>query len=728
MPTPDDRPAKLISVVVPVYNHERFVAPSLESVFSQGHRPLQLIVIDDGSRDGSAAAVQEVLGRHRDETGIEVAFRSRENRGAHATLNEGLAAATGDYVAILNSDDFYHPQRLEKLLAACETSGAALAFSYVEPVGEDGASLPADHPWRGWYDAARLSELAVAPTVGFVLFEHNLAVSSGNLFFRRSLLDRIGPFRDFVIAHDLDFLLRALRASEPFLVKEKLYFYRLHGANTFQSQVERTEAELERIYGDYLRAVAERPPENPLAPCHQHWPASWERCLRSPRLGRALDSLVPRPAEPVEASAREPVWRGSHAPAAPPRGEEVTVITHELSLSGAPKVALELTAMLLAQGCRVNVVSLFDGPLRRTFGEIGVPVIVLQTRLAGKLAEWVEARAQAALKTGGPARAWRAARFAARRLAAWAGGLPLFLDLPVFINLLLAAPQVRRRVMVNSFGAWPVVLPLSRLRSFQRLAWFIHESFDPRLVLPGWFFRDALAALAREPGTRLAFGSEATRQIWAKAGFEGITRYWSGLPREACAPVARAPGAPMRNLLTVGSSSGRKGTRDLVEALALAIREGWVRNDVTLTVVGVEPPSRKAYAADLLRRARQADLAGRVRLVPAVEAGALDAYYREADLYVQSSRTECLPLSLLTAMAYGLPIVTTDADGCREAITEGCGRVVAPRGLAVLARAIADALADPAGSRAQGAAARERFLERFALEATEAPLREVILG
>ena len=718
----------LVSVVVPVYNHARFVGQSLESVFSQTHRPLQLIVIDDGSGDGSPEIVRSFLERSGSATDVDVTFRARENKGAHHTINEGLEAARGEYVAILNSDDFYHPGRLAACVAACESSGSDLAFSYVEPVGERGEVLPVSHPWRGWYNAACLAELAVAPTAGFVLLEHNLAVSSGNLFFRRALYERIGPFRDLVIAHDLDFLLRALQVSEPYVVKEKLYFYRLHGANTFQSQGTRTELELTRVYADYIQAVAGCPPENPLAPCRWYWPSSYQECLKRPRLAGALDSLLPRPPDLMAMEGIRPVWR-PEAGAAAGTGGDYTVITHELALSGAPKVALEVTAMLLAHGVRVNVISLFDGPLRSSFEKLGVKVTVLETRLARGLADWVDARTLAALGRGEKAQSWRVLRKASRLLANAGESLPLALDLPVILNLLRIMPTVRRRVMANSFGAWPVVLPLSRLRSLDRLVWFVHESFDPNFLLPRVFFRDALARLAGRPSARFIFGSEATRRIWAEAGVEGVARYWSGLPKDAYSPKSRAVGERLKSILSVGTSSGRKGTRVLLEAFALATREGWLPDDARLTIVGVEQPSRKAYAADILSRVQEPDLSRRVTLVPAVEARALDRFYEEADVFVQSSNTECLPLSLLTAMAYGLPIVTTNVEGCSEAIADGaCGRVVAPRGVEVLARAIADTISDTENSLARGQAARERFAQHFSLEATEPMLQESLLG
>jgi glycosyltransferase involved in cell wall biosynthesis len=722
-----DSGKRLVSVVVPVYNHARYILQCLDSVLDQTHRPLQIIVIDDGSKDDSPAIIREYLQRLGELHDIEVVFRARENRGAHHTINEGLEAATGEFIAILNSDDYYHPERIEKCLHACEAARADLAFTYVEAVGDDGSVLPPTHSWRVWYNAACISEYAAAPSIGFVLFEGNLAVSTGNLFFRRTMYQSLGPFRDYVIAHDLDFLLRALLVTEPLLIKEKLYYYRVHSANTIYAQIERTEEELVQIYAAYLRAVAAGPPRNPLAPCHWHWPSSFEHVFGLPRLARARDRLIQKP-EPRAVDGPAPRGAAGALPAAS-RDREITVLTHELTLTGAPKVALEVTAMLIARGMRPSVVSLSEGPLRKQFEELGVPVQVLQTHWITVLAEAMRRRAQKEAEAGRPAPILRALARIFGVLARLSVRIPLSLDLVFLARLLWAVPKIRRRVFANSFASWPVVFALSKLRSFDRMLWFIHESVDPTVLLRGAHSKNAFAQAVRRPWMKFAFGSDATRAIWAAAGADGVTRYWSGLPRGACAPVRRQPGAPIRSLLSVGSSVGRKGVRQLMEAFALARNQGWLPEEAVLTIVGFHAPSQSPYSADLVVRAQQPDFGGRLVLVPSVEAKALDRYYQNADLYVQSSTSECLPLALLSAMAHGLPIVTTDADGCREAIADGeSGHLVAPRSIAVLARAIADAVADPERSYAMGRAARAAFEERFCLENTAAALLETIVG
>lgn len=116
-----------VSVVVPSYNHERFIEETLRSVFAQRWRPMDLLVIDDGSRDGSQGVIERVL---RDAP-FPARLIARENKGLTRTLNEGLAQAKGRYFAYLGSDDLWEPMRLTRGVEALERDSAAvMAFSH----------------------------------------------------------------------------------------------------------------------------------------------------------------------------------------------------------------------------------------------------------------------------------------------------------------------------------------------------------------------------------------------------------------------------------------------------------------------------------------------------------------------------------------------------------------------------------------------------------------------
>lgn len=106
--------------------------------------------------------------------------------------------------------------------------------------------MPLDHIWKVWYERNVFSS-CLNLTMGFQLLQDNITVSTGNLFFSRSIYEKVGSFKDLKLAHDYDFALRALLISEPIYIHEKLYYYRLHGTNTLHQVAHLTEIEKARF-------------------------------------------------------------------------------------------------------------------------------------------------------------------------------------------------------------------------------------------------------------------------------------------------------------------------------------------------------------------------------------------------------------------------------------------------------------------------------------------------
>lgn len=124
----------LVSVVIPSYCHAAFVVECLESVYRQTWPHPELIVIDDGSRDESVALIRESL----KSCPFPHSFIARENRGAHATINEGIALAKGEYINILNSDDRFAPDRTVRMVDSVAAIGAAWGFAGVDIIDATG--------------------------------------------------------------------------------------------------------------------------------------------------------------------------------------------------------------------------------------------------------------------------------------------------------------------------------------------------------------------------------------------------------------------------------------------------------------------------------------------------------------------------------------------------------------------------------------------------------------
>lgn len=107
-----------ISVIVPAYNAERTIVECLVSVAAQDHRPLELIVVDDGSTDATLSLAHDFTNNRADERDLTVRVLSQPNRGAPAARNLGMRESTGALIAFLDADDIFHREKLARQAAA----------------------------------------------------------------------------------------------------------------------------------------------------------------------------------------------------------------------------------------------------------------------------------------------------------------------------------------------------------------------------------------------------------------------------------------------------------------------------------------------------------------------------------------------------------------------------------------------------------------------------------
>lgn len=131
----------LVTVVVPCYNHERFVQECIQSIIDQQYRNIELIIIDDGSKDDSVRKIQELLPACQSRF-ERVEFRARPNKGLSATLNEALELTQGKYFSPIASDDILYPDKLTKQVAFLENDHECLAvFGGMEIIDECSARI-----------------------------------------------------------------------------------------------------------------------------------------------------------------------------------------------------------------------------------------------------------------------------------------------------------------------------------------------------------------------------------------------------------------------------------------------------------------------------------------------------------------------------------------------------------------------------------------------------------
>jgi len=222
-----------VSVVIPSYNHGRFIAGAIDSVLGSFFTDLELVIVDDGSTDDTL----QVLRPYRSRPQVKV--RTQENRGAHAALNVGLSLAEGRLLFVLNSDDAFHPDRIRRLVERFnEDPDVVLAASWIEVVDADDGPLGVKrghHNMPPWPPPSAGPLLSALGELELALLETNFISTTSNVAFRRSLLDEAGlDFLPLRYTHDWEFILAACRHGRVALVEEPLVRYRVHDTNTIR--------------------------------------------------------------------------------------------------------------------------------------------------------------------------------------------------------------------------------------------------------------------------------------------------------------------------------------------------------------------------------------------------------------------------------------------------------------------------------------------------------------
>jgi glycosyltransferase involved in cell wall biosynthesis len=131
-----------VSVIMPAYNAAASIERSIDSVLAQTHRDLELLIVDDGSTDGTQALIARYA---KSDARVRPLLQAR-NAGVAAARNAGIAAASGAYIAFLDSDDWWHPRKLELSLAQMRSAGARVSYSAYQRISEDGRVLSHVNP------------------------------------------------------------------------------------------------------------------------------------------------------------------------------------------------------------------------------------------------------------------------------------------------------------------------------------------------------------------------------------------------------------------------------------------------------------------------------------------------------------------------------------------------------------------------------------------------------
>ena len=196
----------LISVIIPVFNGERFIAEAIQSVLNQNYEPLEIIVIDDGSTDGTADLVKSIEGNIR--------YFYKQNGGTAAARNMGLSLAKSGQIAFIDADDVWVDNKLSLQMEQFNQ------FPETEVV--IGFLLPVRTVNQASIDAMQETNNKGA-----------LVLSLGSILVKKSVFDKIGVFdEELTLSEDTDWFFRVREADIKVRInKEIVQFYRLHDKN-----------------------------------------------------------------------------------------------------------------------------------------------------------------------------------------------------------------------------------------------------------------------------------------------------------------------------------------------------------------------------------------------------------------------------------------------------------------------------------------------------------------
>ena len=216
-----------VSVIIPCYNAMKFLPRTVRNVLAQTHQDFEIIIVNDGSTDN----IEQWVSTLNDE---RVCLISQLNQGQSAARNRGIKYSSGKYIAFLDSDDLWNPQKLEKQVRILDNNPEiGLVYSWVLLIDE--CDRPLEKVWK----------ISDEGNVWSKLIEGNIIACGSVPMIRSSCIDVVGLFNKFPFAcEDWDFWLR-IAAHYPFkVIKEILVYYRANSTSLSRSQLDGLEKKL----------------------------------------------------------------------------------------------------------------------------------------------------------------------------------------------------------------------------------------------------------------------------------------------------------------------------------------------------------------------------------------------------------------------------------------------------------------------------------------------------
>jgi glycosyltransferase involved in cell wall biosynthesis len=233
-------PSPVVSIVVPVFNGERYLRESLDSILVQTYPRIEVLVMDDASNDGTAVVLADYGDRVR-------YVRQPETRGIYGNINDGIARVDGDYIAVYHADDVYEPDIVEREVTFLERyreAGAVFCQDiFIDAGGREYGRLSLPPEVRGGHP------LEYRVVLNALLTYKNRFLRSPTSMVRASVYEDVGGYRDaeFCNTSDLEMWLRIARKYPIGILERYLVRYR-HGTDTSSRRYHHLRTDPERHF------------------------------------------------------------------------------------------------------------------------------------------------------------------------------------------------------------------------------------------------------------------------------------------------------------------------------------------------------------------------------------------------------------------------------------------------------------------------------------------------
>tara|TARA_Y100000590_G_scaffold465489_1_gene637935 strand:+ start:1251 stop:2189 length:939 start_codon:yes stop_codon:yes gene_type:complete len=225
------RQNKLVSVIIPAYNKAEYTLLTIKSVIKQTYKPIEIIVVDDGSTDNTKKILEDFSDK--------IKYIYQENSGASSARNLGTKKATGSYLAYLDCDDLYYPDKIKNSIEVLEKNkDYDFLYTNVDQIDETNKIV------------GEFPDILVHGKTGLIfedLFLQNFICNS-TLVIRKSCINKSGYFDEKIfVPADWDFLLRLSQNHQGFYLPDKLTGYRIVDQSTFN--------QLDTVVDEYIYVI-----------------------------------------------------------------------------------------------------------------------------------------------------------------------------------------------------------------------------------------------------------------------------------------------------------------------------------------------------------------------------------------------------------------------------------------------------------------------------------------